>query len=267
MEGSCTVPDPDPGCKSGAPLVKPPLRFFFSSLIAVAAALDARIGLARKRLSLRGIIFDFDGTLAQLNIDFARMRQGVLSLISGYRVPIPPDGLGDLLVLEMIAAGAVLISQYEPGKEAEFTGRAQRLIASIETGAARKGALFDGTRDMLTRLQREGIRTGVVTRNCLAAVQTLFPDIHQYTQAVITRDQTPHVKPHPHHLLMMLQQLDLTAVETAMVGDHPLDITTGKDVGTFTIGVLSGYSRREALEQAGADLVLDAATDIPSVLA
>jgi phosphoglycolate phosphatase len=51
-----------------------------------------------------------------------------------------------------------------------------------------------------------------------------------------------------------------------MVGDHPMDIQTGKDAGAFTIGVLTGYSGREALEQAGADMVLDTATDILAIL-
>ena len=222
--------------------------------------------MATKRLLLRGIIFDFDGTLAQLNIDFSRMRQEVLELVSGYRVPLPPNGLRDLFILEMITAGAGLVSQYQPGKEAEFIERAHALIAAIEIKAARGGALFDGTRNMLTALQREGVKSGVITRNCLAAVQALFPDIDRYTQAVVTREQTPHIKPHPGHLMTALDILNVDAGQAAMVGDHPMDIQTGKDAGAFTIGVLTGYSRREALEQAGADMVLDTATDILAIL-
>ena len=220
-----------------------------------------------KRLPLRSVVFDFDGTLAKLNIDFSRMRQEVLGLIAGYRIPLPPNGLKNLFVLEMITAGAGLVSQYQPDREAEFTERAHALIADIEIKAARDGALFNGTRDLLTALQGEGVKTGVITRNCLAAVQTLFPDIYQYTQVVITREQTPHVKPHPGHLLAALDRLNMAAGQTAMVGDHPMDIKTGIDAGAFTIGVLTGYSGREALEQAGADMILDAATDIPAILA
>jgi len=223
--------------------------------------------LATKKLPLRSVVFDFDGTLAKLNIDFSLMRQQVLDLIAGYRIPLPPNGFRDLFVLEMITAGAGLVSQYQPGKEAEFIDRAHALIAAIEIKAARKGALFNGTRDLLTALQEKGVKTGVITRNCLAAVQTLFPDIYQYTQVVITREQTSHVKPHPGHLMTALDRLNVAAGQAAMVGDHPMDIKTGKDAGTFTIGVLTGYSGREALEQAGADMILNAATDIPAILA
>ncbi len=222
--------------------------------------------MATISLPLRGVVFDFDGTLAKLNIDFSLMRQKVLDLIAGYRIPLPPNGLRDLFVLEMITTGTGLVTQYQPGKAAEFTERAHALIAAIEIKAAHKGCLFSGTRDLLTALQGEGVKTGVVTRNCLAAVQTLFPDIYQYTQVVITREQTPHVKPHPGHLMTALDRLNVAAGQAAMVGDHPMDIRTGKNAGAFTIGVLTGYSGREALEQAGADMILDAATDIPAIL-
>ncbi|MBA4396042.1 MAG: hypothetical protein C0394_01430 [Syntrophus sp. (in: bacteria)] len=228
---------------------------------------EERVFLATKRLLLRCVVFDFDGTLAKLNIDFSRMRQGVMDLICGYNVPRGDNGLKDLFVLEMITAGADLVSQYQPGREIEFSERAHALIADIEINAARKGALFNGTRDLLTAMQRKGVRTGVITRNCLAAVQTLFPDIYQYTQVVITREQTPHVKPHPGHLTAALDILNVAARQAAMVGDHPMDIKTGIDAGAFSIGVLTGYSGREALEQAGADMILDAATDIPAILA
>jgi phosphoglycolate phosphatase len=223
--------------------------------------------MATNRLPLRGIVFDFDGTLAKLNIDFAHMRQEVMDLISDYHVPLSDNGLKDLFVLEMITAGTALVSQHQPGKEAEFMAAAHERIAWIEIEAARKGSLFDGTRGMLQALQMATIKTGVLTRNCLSAVLTLFPDIHQYTHAVMTREQTPYVKPHPEHLLMMLKTLDVSSEHTAMVGDHPMDMRIGKDVGTYTIGVLTGYSLREELEQAGADLIMNAATDIQSILA
>jgi phosphoglycolate phosphatase len=222
--------------------------------------------LTIKKLPLQGIVFDFDGTLATLNIDFAQMRKGVMDLLFTYDVPLPEHAWKDLYVLEMITAGGNLISRYRPGKETEFIVQAQACITCIEIEAAQQGSLFDGTREMLRAL-KETVKTGVITRNCLSAVQVVFPDIHQYTHAVITREQTLHVKPHPEHLLVMLNSLGVAAAHAAMVGDHPMDIKIGKDVGAYAIGVLTGHSRREALEQAGADLILDAATEINAILA
>lgn len=218
-----------------------------------------------KKLSLKAVVFDFDGTLAKLNIDFARMRQSVLELLARYG--IPSDGLGDLFVLEMIAAGKTRISRTRAGAEREFSELAHARITEIELQAAREGSLFDGVREMLQALTTRNIRTGVVTRNCLAAVEALFPDIDRCVDAVITRERTPFVKPHPEHLIRTLKQLAVPSAQAAMVGDHPMDIQAGKDAGAYAIGVLTGHSQEEALHRAGADLLLKRAAEILDVLA
>jgi phosphoglycolate phosphatase len=222
--------------------------------------------LTTKGLPLRAVVFDFDGTLAKLNIDFSRMRQEVLDLIAACGISRLPDNFRDLPVLELIAAGAVLASQRKTGGKSAFLTQAYASISGVEIEAAQRGALFHGTRELLRSLHRQGVKTGVITRNCLAAVQTLFPDIDGYVQTVITREQTPRVKPDPGHLMMALDRLNIEVEQAAMVGDHPLDIQTGRAAGVFTIGVLTGYSGREALERAGADLILSAAADIPALL-
>jgi phosphoglycolate phosphatase-like HAD superfamily hydrolase len=87
-----------------------------------------------------------------------------------------------------------------------------------------------------------------------------------YCDAVVTREATRKVKPHPEHLLTVLKLLDVTPEYASMVGDHPMDIKIGNDVGSFTIGVLSGYSTSNELLQAGADIIIHTAANIINVL-
>jgi len=63
------------------------------------------------------------------------------------------------------------------------------------------------------------------------AIKQIFPDIDSFCDVVITREFSTKVKPHPDHLLTALDALDTDAEFAAMVGDHPMDITVGKDVG------------------------------------
>jgi phosphoglycolate phosphatase len=214
--------------------------------------------------SIRAVIFDFDGTLAKLNIDFPLMRQAVLDLIGSYAVPI--NGLSNLYILEMIKAAQALISERHPKKEESFLEQAVALITKIEIEAAKKGELIGGTRDMLAELKRRNIKAGVVTRNCQAAVTTVFPDIFNYCDSVITREMTCNVKPHPEHLLVALQSLGVAPEWSSMVGDHPMDIKIGKHAGTLTIGVLTGYSTSDELIKAGADIIIDKAADLIGLL-
>jgi Predicted phosphatases len=146
-------------------------------------------------MSLKAVIFDFDGTLAKLNTDFSLMRSAILDLISAYNIPL--DGLRDLFVLEMIEAGRRLISVANPRMEVDYIKEANRLVSDIEIKAAKEGGLIDGVRRMLGELNARDIKMGVVTRNCSEAVREVFPDIDTFCRAVITRELTTNVKPHP----------------------------------------------------------------------
>lgn len=200
------------------------------------------------------IVFDFDGTLAALNIDFAAMRTGVRELIARY--PIATDGIVQLHILEMIQEATQRIMRVDPRGAAAFSQSAYALIAGIEMDAASRGALFPRTEELLLELARRKIGIGVVTRNCRAAVLRTFPAIDRYCQAVLTRDDTDLIKPHPAHLRTALRALGASPREAAMVGDHPLDMQLGRDAGASPIGVLTGHATREALAAAGADLIL-----------
>jgi phosphoglycolate phosphatase len=209
---------------------------------------------------IKAIVFDFDGTLARLNIDFSAMRSSIQSLMTEYR--IPEAAAMDLHILEMIDAGGKYLTECRPSDAGIFRSRAHELVTGIEVEAAGRGALLDGTRAMLADLAARSVRTGVVTRNCRIAVLRVFPDISLHCQAFLTRDDTDRVKPHPDHLRSALRSLGVAPAAAVMVGDHPLDILLGRETGTYTIGVLTGHSGREELRSAHADLIIDKATDI-----
>jgi phosphoglycolate phosphatase len=215
----------------------------------------------RRTLSgARAFVFDFDGTLARLNIDFGLMKASVLELMDDFQ--IPPGELPKLPVLEMIAAAGGSLEQSHRGSSAPFFRRAYALLTEIELAAAEEGALLEGTHRLLTLLAQRTIGTGIITRNCRAAVLKVFPEIDRYCRIFLAREDTTHVKPHPEHLRAVLRALDVPPGQAAMVGDHPIDILLGRRTGTFTIGVLTGHSGAETLQQADADMILDKAYDI-----
>ncbi|MBW2636392.1 MAG: HAD family hydrolase, partial [Deltaproteobacteria bacterium] len=191
----------------------------------------------------------------------ATMRENILALIEGYN--ISPEDYKSLYVLEMIAAGREMIARSHRGDGEVFEKQAFTLVRNIEIEAAGRGELIEGVETMLIRLRERGIKTGIVTRNCLDAVQTIFPDVHDYCSAVITREFTERVKPHPDHIKVALSALEALPGCSAMVGDHPMDMTVGKEVGTFNVGVLTGYSEEAPLYDAGADIVIDSAATLP----
>ena len=197
------------------------------------------------------LVFDFDGTLAVLRIDFGAMREAVMDLARWYgRGPEDFDGG---YVLEGIERCATALVGQAPEKAGAFRSAAHRLIETIELEAARDGGLFPFTRPALRGLSAAGFRIGVITRNFGGAVRTVFPDIDACVPVFIPREETPRVKPDPVHLSTAIRRLGASPEGTLMVGDHPMDLETGRLAGTRTAGVASGRIGREELADAGAD--------------
>jgi len=212
------------------------------------------------RSSINTVIFDFDGTLARLNIDFEQMRREVSALIE--RWGVDPRGLQNRFVLEMIDEVQTLLNIISTDGAVSFTREAFRIIEDIEVEAARRGSLFDGTKALLTELREASLGAGIITRNCEEAVRSVFPDIYDYCPVVVCRNDVRRVKPHPEQIRFALSKLCAVPGRSIMIGDHPIDIETGKNAGTRTAGVLTGRFQKEDFLQAGADLVLPEAPDI-----
>ncbi len=122
--------------------------------------------------------------------------------------------------------------------------------------AAARTTPFPEIPSYLRNLRERGIATAVVTRNCRAAVLETFPTILDCVDAVFARDDVTTLKPDPGHLVTALAALGHTPAASAMVGDGKLDMHAGRELGMFCVGVLGGSSDSDALQAAGADLVL-----------
>jgi phosphoglycolate phosphatase len=213
---------------------------------------------------IKAVIFDFDGTLAKLNIDFQHMRNEVLQIASSYG--IGPNLLETNFVLEMINAASEILNLRSTQESEKFKNEAINFIEDMETTAAKDGELFEKTKDLLSFLKTNGLPSAVVSRNCEKAVFTVFPDILMYCDAVVCRDKVANVKPNPQHLHAAINVLRTSPPRTLMVGDHPLDIETGRNAGTFTAGVLTGHHLETDFLKASADLVLAKACDLMQMI-
>jgi phosphoglycolate phosphatase len=213
---------------------------------------------------IKAIIFDFDGTLAVLNIDFNAMRERVFDLLKYFGIE---EGLiKEKYLLEVIDEACQVLEKKNPSDEEEFYQRAHQILHKVEMMAAEKGRLIPGMEKTLRNLRKRGIKVGIVTRNCEEAVRKVFPDIDDFCDVFVSRSSVKKVKPHPDHLTYVMESLKVSGDEAWMVGDHPTDIQAGKQAGMDTIGVLTGRTKREGFEKAGADYVLNNATEIGRLL-
>jgi phosphoglycolate phosphatase len=213
---------------------------------------------------IKAIIFDFDGTLAVLNIDFSLMRERVFDLMGRYG--IEEETIQEKYLLEVIDEVYQILWEKNPSGAEAFYQESHYILHAVEMKAAEKGRLIPGTEAILKRLRKGGIRVGIITRNCEEAVRKVFPDIDNFCDVFVSRNSVKKVKPHPDHLTYVMKSLKISWEEAVMVGDHMIDVQAGKRVGMKTIGVLTGKTKKEEFEKAGADYILSEASEVCELL-
>ncbi len=215
--------------------------------------------------ALRAFLFDFDGTLVHQRVDFARMRQRVLEVISAHMVPLEP--LEGLPALEMIASARTAVAARNTGEAQALEREAQEAIVEVELQAAAEAVALPGAADLLGDLRRRGAGVAIVTRNCRAAVERVMAREGLVADVVLTRDDVEYVKPDARHLLDALNLLGASGPEAAMCGDHPMDIVAGRRVGALTIGLLADGEGPDHFRAAPPDLLVRRLDELRRLLA
>ncbi|MCJ2165619.1 MULTISPECIES: HAD-IA family hydrolase [unclassified Pseudodesulfovibrio] len=211
---------------------------------------------------LDAIIFDFDGTLADVPLDFDFMKTKIAALGEVFMDERPvPDGLPALEWLEALAAQ---VMERDRAEGMEFLSRGRLVIAATELDAARDGQLFEFTRPTLATLRKRGVAAGVITRNISAAVKVVFPDIEKFIEVFIPREIAVCLKPNPGHLLQALDLLGIAPEHTLMVGDHPMDVETAKAAGAMSAAVTSGKVTAQGFAHLDPDFV---SADVQALMA
>ncbi|MCK4649490.1 HAD-IA family hydrolase [bacterium] len=206
------------------------------------------------------VLFDFDGTLVQLNLNFPEIYREVYSIVKRY--DIDPTLYQDFFLIELVETITQELKKHNPGKAEKFNREAEGFLRGREIAAAKEAEVIPGACQTLKRLKERGIRIGIVTRNCKEAVRIGLGKNDFIYDLLLTRDDIRPVKPEPHSLEKALQVLRGKPEGTIMVGDHPIDIRAGKKVGVKTVAVLSGKKAKEDFKEFEPDLIIPTVSNL-----
>lgn len=213
-------------------------------------------------MGISAVIFDFDGTLCPLNLDFSLLKEKIIELSLNYVSHDFIKAIQDMHLLEMIYEVENLLG--DEGRV--YREKAFFVLKEAEVEAARKKELFSYTIYVLKVLKEKGIKRGIITRTCLEAIETVFPEHKYYIDAIVTRDDVERVKPHPFHVKKVLELLGVEGTQVVLAGDHPTDIIAGNSLGLITVGVLTGRATASDFMKVGATYILQDIREILSLV-
>lgn len=126
---------------------------------------------------------------------------------------------------------------------------------------------YDGIIELLDALTKKGIKIAVLSNkpnNVAQDIVKLF--FGDRFDAAYGQRAGIAVKPDATAALWLTRELDADVSETVFIGDTNVDISTGKNAGMKTIGVLWGFRDYAELSEAGADYIVEKPSEILDII-
>lgn len=178
------------------------------------------------------MLFDLDGTLVESHIDFGRMRREMLALAAEAGCDLAVLEGADILVIRDAACARA-------ANRAAALARAEARLMAIEREALERSTPVKGAAALLEELRLRRVAVGIVTRNCREIAEDALRRHGLLYDALVAREDTPRVKPHPEHLRQALRALEVPPAAAVMVGDGRMDVEAGRAAGLRTVGYLA----------------------------
>jgi len=209
-----------------------------------------------KNKTLRGVLFDWDGTLID---SYGADSSAYLAMFREMGIPW---GLEELAKHYSPNWYRVYRAAKLPRARWDEADRAWRTQY-----AKHSPRLMAGARQVLNRLGRVH-QLGLVTSGDRDRVmrQLRAFQLTRVFMARVCSGDTPQRKPHPAPLRLALQRLRLQPSACVYVGDSPEDLEMAKRAGVRAIAVLGPFPTEKRLRAARPDFLLESIQELPDVL-
>lgn len=219
---------------------------------------------------IQALIFDLDGTIADT---INAIRDGLNDTLRKYNYP---EKTYEEVRLAIGNGARSLVKRCMPKPDADNEEKAAAVFRSYDIAYSytylHTRECYDGIPEVVAALKERGYRLAVLSNKQDPFVKGLIRQLLPEGEMELVMGQTKlPTKPDPTVPRLMSLQLCVPPAFCAMIGDSEVDIQTAKNAGMLAVGCSWGYRGRQALEAAGADVIVDTPEELldlfPTVLA
>ena len=207
-------------------------------------------------MSIKAVLFDLDGTLADTALDLGgalntMLREQGLPEVSMDEIrPVASHGASGLLKLGMN------LDKTDPN----HARLRQQYLDTYETCFDKDTVLFAGIDDLVQAIHARGLKWGIITNKPHIFTHRLVPQLgfSVAPDGVVSGDTTAEAKPSTKPMFYACEQIDIAPEACLYVGDAERDMQAGKNAGMKTVLVSWGYIHADdKTEEWPADSVID----------
>ncbi|UCD28200.1 MAG: HAD family hydrolase [Planctomycetota bacterium] len=214
-------------------------------------------------MSKKGVIFDFDGTLADTLSDVADAVNAGLRTFG-----LPERSITE--VCSFIGDGIFELCRRAAGESSSVP--IEDLAAAIgkyyQQHRMDRATPFPGIPELLDKLTERGISMAVLSNKLHEHTQPMVDELFDKWSFVAVEGCSDEDlrKPDPRRALKIVKKMQLKPTQVMMVGDSSADIITGINAGLIAVGVTWGYRSREELVNAGPKYLIDRPAELLDII-
>jgi phosphoglycolate phosphatase len=188
-------------------------------------------------LSVRAVLFDFDGTFADTAPDLA----AALNRMRAERGLAPLDAKAVRPYASMGARGLLRIGFAMTPEHPDYVPMRDEFLERYTQSICVHTKVFAGMEELVGELGRREIAWGIVTNKAARLTERIVPLLGLAPACVVCGDSTPHLKPHPAPLFLAAERLGVAPADCIYVGDDLRDVQAARAAGMRSAAVEYGY--------------------------
>lgn len=209
---------------------------------------------------IRGIIFDFDGTL----ID---SYGAIAESLNHARAAFSLEPVAAEEVKKMVGHGLEQLIEKSIGDNRVAEG-VRLFREKYDTICREQTTLLPQVKETIEELDRRGYQMGIATNKPSFFARPILNalEMDHLFEEVVGPNDVEHPKPDPEMLEMVMMRIGLGPEEVVYIGDMPLDVEAARNAGLPIYAVATGSAGRQELLDARPNRLLNRFGDLLTYL-